>query len=173
MELEHHHSDGPRAHLDAREPHRHAGDRSQHEAHQHEHLEVAVDEPTGERAASPHVEPLQGAEQQPAADGELREEHVDDAEAADRQPLHERAEIDDGMVLERRYAVTRDREAIADHGTRCGDAAAPVQQAGWRPAPAQVRTCVARTNRPGVATGFPQRESPSIAPQSQPDAIIS
>jgi uncharacterized membrane protein YphA (DoxX/SURF4 family) len=54
-----------------------------------------------------------------------------------------------------------------------GDAAAPVQEAGRQPPPAQVRTCIARTSGPGVATGFPLQPSPSIAPQSRPDAIIS
>jgi hypothetical protein len=34
----------------------------------------------------------------PPPDGELGEEDVEDAQAADHEPLHERADVDDGEI---------------------------------------------------------------------------
>ena len=44
-------------------------------------------------------QPLEVAHQQPAADGELREEDVKDAQPADHQPLHDGAEVVDGVEV--------------------------------------------------------------------------
>ena len=53
VELVEHEADRARADLDRREPDRDAGQRAEHEADEHEHLEVAVDEARARRARLP------------------------------------------------------------------------------------------------------------------------
>ena len=98
MEFVDQHSDRARADLDRREPHRHARDRPQHEADEHQGLKVAVDEPARVRASAGAAEPLEVTKQHPAADRHLGQEDMEDSQPADDHSLHERAVILDRII---------------------------------------------------------------------------
>ena len=73
---------------------------AQHEADQHQHLEVPVDEPRREPSPAATPQPLEVTQEHPAADGHLGQEDVEDPQAADRHPLHHRTVVLDGIVFD-------------------------------------------------------------------------
>jgi hypothetical protein len=101
VELVEHEPDGAGADLDRREPHRDAGERAEDEADQHQDREEAVEEAAGVALAAVLGQPLEVDEEEAAADGELGEEDVEDADAADDHALHRRAEVVDRVVRDR------------------------------------------------------------------------
>ena len=98
VEFVDHHPDRARADLDRGKPHRHAGQGPQHEADQHQGLEVAVDEPRRVAAPAGAPQPLEVAEEHPAADRHLCQKNMKDPQPADHHPLHQRAVVLDRVI---------------------------------------------------------------------------